>query len=74
MGGGGEVCAAAEEQGRAIIRAAKRALEEQAERAQGVAGRKLSLVRSLEQFLEKRRKATNTAAAEESSSSYSPVG
>ena len=72
MGNGGEadVAASTKEQGRAIIRTAKRALED----GQAKTGGK-GVVRSLELFLEKRRKATTTVAAaqESSSSSSSPA-
>lgn len=67
MGNGGEAGGPAEEQGRAIIRTAKRALEDEQTRTGGQ-----GVVRSLERFLQKRRKtATAAAAAEESSSSSS---
>jgi hypothetical protein len=74
LGGSGEARGAAEEQARAIVRAAKKALEEQAKRGQGCSGgeQELCVLRSLERFLLKRRK-TTTASVEESSSSSSPA-
>jgi hypothetical protein len=75
MGSGGEARRSTEEQARSILRAAKKALEEQAKRghdAGGDGGELPSVVRSLERFLEKKRKTTNTTAAAEESSSSSP--